>query len=607
MEQNWTLSNLPPEGHDDVGPFFWRLYEESESEKDRLGLKERWIENHRLYRGGSQVATQKTKQSVTANIIFSNVQRTVANLTAKNPVAEAVSTDWQPQVDPETGEQIADDTDNILTKKIKEWWSESEQNMALVDSALNQENYGITIEKAVYDTKKRSGDIVIVDPFAFVICPGMWTDVSDAPYVGQAYPERTEKLKELYGDDVSPDNVRGNLGEEREDNRPMMTGQYPGTVPSGSTSRTWQDTGKTSRPDTTLVVELWVRDNSTVKKDDGEELKYPGGIRMVTITSDLKVLVDLPNPNINPALWENQATKEAVAQTYLFSHYPFWFANSYRDPQSIWGFAASEQVGGLAEQIGELLSRLYRYLARVMMPTLILPRDCGVTLAEISNNPGLVIQPTSGAVSSGIRYMEIPSLPADTMRLYQMLLTMFDRVYQIEDADRGDTPNRIIAASAIVALQERNAVLMRHKIRSVDFLIRQRGRAVISFLQNFGVISEIVKLEDSVATLKGIDLLGRKFSYVVESGSTIPQTSLEVKEQALDLYKLGAIDPRGLLETLQFPDWRRIVERMAEKNGLDQALMTLVQAGLPEQDAMALKQMLEQTQGAPGDAVQTQR
>jgi hypothetical protein len=148
---------------------------------------------------------------------------------------------------------------------------------------------------------------------------------------------------------------------------------------------------------------------------------------------------------------------------------------------------------------------------------------------------------------------------------------------------------------------------MRHKIRSVDFLIRQRGRAVISFLQNFGVISEIVKLEDSVATLKGIDLLGRKFSYVVESGSTIPQTSLEVKEQALDLYKLGAIDPRGLLETLQFPDWRRIVERMAEKNGLDQALMTLVQAGLPEQDAMALKQMLEQTQGAPGDAVQTQR
>jgi len=618
MEQNWSLVNLPPEGHDDAGQFFWNLYQESEAEKTRLNLPDRWLENHRLYRGGSQTATAKTKQAVTANIIFSNVQRTVANLTAKNPVAEVVSTDWFPQIDPETGETVQDDTDSILTNKLKQWWSDSEQNHSLVDSTLNQENYGVTFEKAVYSTKKKHGDVVVIDPFSIIVCPGFWDDLSDAPYVGHAYPERTEKLSSIYGEDVSPDNNRDGLGDEREDNRPMLSGQYPGSVPSGSIS-TWQKSKKTGRPDTTLVAEIWIRDNRMVDESgqpifeeegqplpEGAELKYPGGIRMVTVTSDLRILEDLPNPNVNMTLWQDKEAREAVSQTYLFSHFPFWYANSYRDPSSLWGFAAAEQVGGLAEQIGEILSRLYRYLARVMMPALVLPRDCGVTLQQVNNNPGLVLQPTSGSVASGIRYLEIPSLPSDTMRLYNMLLSMFDRVYQIEDADRGDTPNRIVAASAIVALQERNAVLMRHKIRSVDYLIRQRGRAAISFLQNFGVVSEVVRGDDdSVAKLKGIDLLGRKFNYAVEAGSTIPQTTLQTKEQAMDLYKERAIDARALLEVLQFPGWRQIVERMAESGGqLDQAAQVFVQAGVPEDQVRMLLQVAMETQGAPGDIQQ---
>ena len=76
---------------------------------------------------------------------------------------------------------------------------------------------------------------------------------------------------------------------------------------------------------------------------------------------------------------------------------------------------------------------------------------------------------------------------------------------------------------------------------------------------------------------------------------------MQIQEQAAQLYKLRAIDARALLETLNFPKWRQIIERMGEDQ-LDMALNVLIQAGLPQQDAMTLKQLLLQPQGGPGDA-----
>ena len=629
-EKPWSIVKPPPENHEEVGSFVLGLFLRGEEEKQRLGLPARWLENHRLYRGGS-VQGLKSKLGVTANIIFANIQRTVANLTSKNPTAEVVSQDWRPVIDPTTNEPVPDDTDTVLTTALKSWWNETEQIRSLVDSTLNQEIYGITTEKGVYDAKKKKGDVVILDPFAFGCAPGNWEDLgSGPPYCYHAYKESVATLRARFGVETISADPSSSLGEERETNRPMMHNLPQGAIPSGSLSiATSQFKEVQSDDDDALVVEMWLRDYTEVPASPvldpttGEPMLdetgapifperdpnappnylYPGGIRMITVTSEGTVLVDVANPNINLALWNDEETREGVENTYLFDHLPFWYANSYRDPSSFWGFGAAEQVGVLAEQIGEILSRMHKYLGRMLLPTLILPKDCGVTPQMINNNPGLILQPTTGALGAGIKYLETPSLPADTMRLYQLLLTQFDRVYQIEDADRGDTPNRIVAASAIVALQERNQVLMRHKIRSVDFLIRQRGRASISFLQNFGFTSETIKVDDdSIAKIVGIDLLGRKFSYVVESGSTVPQTSLQVKELALDLAKMNRIDTRALLETLQFPGWRQIVERMAEAGGqIEQAAQIFVAAGVPPEQVQALIALARQPQGGPGD------
>ena len=57
------------------------------------------------------------------------------------------------------------------------------------------------------------------------------------------------------------------------------------------------------------------------------------------------------------------------------------------------------------------------------------------------------------------------------------------------------------------------------------------------------------------------------------------------------LYQVKAIGQRGLLEAINWPNWKEELERTAETQ-LDQALQILIQSGLPEEAAAMLRQQL---------------
>ena len=604
----YNITNLPPEGSEDVGKFFWRKWEEAVAEKDRMHIPERMLNNYNMFRGNHWGDNRKKKrvEKITANLLFANIQRTVANITAKAPIAEVV--DLKGEID---------EAAEALSAQVRKWNNESESNKSLSSSVLNMEIYGITIEKAVYNPDTGETEIVIIDPFAFAPAPGYYEELNDCPYVTHAYPMEVsiaEKKFDTTG--ITPGEIGlGSLGKEREDAAPIPAGtsystqNYPGNY--SSTPHPIRNEVNGSNP--ALIVELWVRDNTLetvierdVHPETGEEMnfkvernKYPGGIRVITLTnSGNLVLADRANPNINSEL-----PRELTSKTFLYKTFPFYKSNSYEDTTSIWGFSASEQVGDINKKLNEILTRLSAYLSRVTLPPLIIPQDSGITLSQINNKPGLVLQPLTTATSNGLRYMNVPNLPHNFFQAMEWYINLFDRISQIEDADRGEAPKGVIAAQAIVALQERGAVMMRAKIRSVDFLVRQRGRCAISFFQNFGQEMTTVEVQGDTVPIQGLAFLGREFNYIVESGSTVAKTTLQTQEQAMALYEVNAIDQRALLETLNFPGWKQIVERASEGQ-LNQALQVLITAGLPEEDAAGLHQYLMESQGGPGDVQQ---
>ena len=616
-EKGWNLENLPPEGHRDVGAFAYKLFQDALRERNKLGIPDRFKTYYYFFRGRhtpqqlSGIFNIKRKSKLSIALLHANITRTVANITARAPVAEVTTSDG-----------IEDDSDQILSEKLRTWNNKEEQQVNLAKSVLNMEIYGITIEKAVFDPELRQGRTVPLDPLSFLPAPGNYDDLNDFPYLIHMFTMPVETAEYQYGvEGVEESNeVDQLLGtERREEFSRRGTTSTSTNYPHHFVSSSGVTSDSTHHMRKALIIEMWIRDRSTemrefsevvLNPETGEEEevtierevpKYPGGIRVITITNNGNlVLNDQINPNINPAM-----PLEMVESTYLCRRFPFFHANSYEDTSNIWGYPMCEVVGDINLEIDELWSSITNYLRMAMYPPLILPKDTMINKSKIRYLPRLVIQPTSAASAQGIRWLDMPTPPQWMFEALNQLISFFDRISQIEDADRGANPGQVVAASAIEMLQERGAVLVRAKIRAVDYLIRERGRCFISFYQNFGVDREYVETPKGVMEATGINFMGRQFNYIVESGSTVAKTSSQVKQEAMELYKLQAIDKQALLKQINFPDWKQIVERMGQSK-LQEALNVLVQAGLDQDLARQLFNHLVQDQGGPGDETQAQ-
>jgi len=338
---DFTIINPPPENHADLGKWIWNLFEAAYSEKERLGLMDRWVSNYRLYRGNHWgEKARKDKDKLSLNLFFANVQRTVANITAKNPVVEVVDLDG-----------YEDAADQVLSAKMRKWWHESEQQALLTTSCLHNEMYGITVEKYGWTSSKKSPFVVPVDPYCFFPAPNCPNDLQDAPYIIHAYAMPIEQIEEIFdveAETVEPDDVSTILGRtDREDVRPNATivGNSSGVIHNNYKNTITGQSKKSGTQGEGLVIECWFRDNTPAppsidalaqslepdvidnNADEEPPLKYPDGIRVVTITNRGEVvLADMINPNINLEM-----PLDAVKSTYSWGRFPFSFVNSYQD------------------------------------------------------------------------------------------------------------------------------------------------------------------------------------------------------------------------------------------------------------------------------------
>jgi len=632
MSKDWSLSNLPPKGHKDVASFANNLFEISRLELERIGKHDDLLANYSLYRGKTMTGVHGGASGLTpVNLYFSNIERTVANITARSPSGEVVDMDGFDQ----------DGAEDVLNSKLQKWWKETNQQTKVRTSARTMEIYGITVEKPAWNKEQEQPDIVVTDPYSFYPAPGFYEEIDiEAPFLSYAYLKYIDKVEAEFGvENLVQDEAYELLGTVREEYKGTsspadisLTGRYKDPmIKAGVSGGQGSSDRKLER---CLVKEVWVRDGRTETiteehpvidpetglpsmSESGEMLiektekiipVYPDGVRKITIsavsqgeTGGFIVLDDCANPNINPNL-----DIELAKTTYPWGRLPAYHANSYKDLISLWGFAAAEQVGDLIIKINKIISRLINYVINVMVPPLIVQKNCGITREMITSalkkGGRLILMPTTP--NARIEFMQIPNLPSTFFQVLEVIVGFFDRVYAIESADRGQAPRGVIAAAAIVSLQERNQELMQSKTAAVEALVENRSRWCIGLYQNFGTRSEYVDVDSNPVEFVGTQFAGRKFSYVVEAGSTTPRTSLQMQEIAKWLWQTKAIDQKAVLEIMNVPDWKSIVERTGETQ-LDQALQILIDSGMPEEEAFNLKQYLLQPNQGPGGENET--
>jgi hypothetical protein len=138
--------------------------------------------------------------------------------------------------------------------------------------------------------------------------------------------------------------------------------------------------------------------------------------------------------------------------------------------------------------------------------------------------------------------------------------------------------------------------MSRGKIRSYSRMVRERGRMFLSHVMNFYTEDRWITYRNqdgnqAMKQIKGSEMISPAKLTVV-SGSTMPVSHVQRREEALTLFTSGAIDQPELLERLDWPNRTEVVKRM-QAGPVGEVIQKLEATGMPPE-------LMQYVQGVAG-------
>ena len=568
---------IPPEKDDDVGPAVYKVLAQILKYKAAMGFPEKWKRGYELKKGKHWRNTaQKGIPFIAVNLVYTHLQKNVNMLTDNNPTFNiARLADVKP---------AEEEAFELMQHSAEHWWIDQEQQDVLDTSVNKGENYGCCIEKVIFNSDLFYGqgevETINVDPFHFGVYPPAKIkearNLQKAEAVLHFYPMNVREARNNPNWKDKADAIRPDrefyelLGDDRlEVSKGEPSSRLQGAVVSIMNTVkellnfTSSDPGEDT--DELLVVECWVRDRTRTKVKDDESKtmpKYPGEMRYIACCNGGNVVLeDKPNPSINPDL-----TLEQARMTYLFDKFPFIIANSVKDDMHIYGQSEVEQLEFLNMQFNKSISQLVSAKDKAAKTILMNPRTSGVKNEDL-NRYSVTVQPSSANEAQGIRYLDPPTLAPEIAGSITLFKELFFLVSQSFNMDRAQQPgSQVLAYKAIAALLENATTMMKGKVRNYSRLVRERGRMYLSHSQNWYTDDRWITYTDEGGqevsrAIKGSMLLFPAKLTVV-TGSTMPVSKVQRREEAIALFGSNGCDVEYLHEALETPHRSELIKRM---------------------------------------------
>jgi len=572
---------LPPEGDPEVGRTVFAILKEILDDKDELGLPKQWNRNHELIRNRHWKNDDVEVPLVSINLCHVHVQRTCNMMTDQNPTFDVVQLGEAEDL-PEGEDQAFD----LLQKSAIHWWNDQEQQDVFDSSVRLGETNGIAIEKVIFNPNLEYplGEVetINVSPFHFGWYPVKLVatrNLQQCEAVLHYYPLSIREARRRWPDKadlIKPDSdIIKDLQDERRDINSMQGAKKPKNmlVTIAETAKelfNWMNRDQEAPSDEVLIVECWCHDYTTVDGQDAEEkkpgevvykkAKYRGNIRCVVACNGDKILEDRSNPSIN-----DQLPDEKAMMTYLWDKYPFSAANSVKDPANAWGATDLEQLEWLNHELNKSVSQFVLEKDKSARSKIKNPLTSGVENEDFTNYYS-EINPVNADESAAIQWLVYPGSSMDYQASITMFKDLFLTVAQSFEMDQLTTSSNAIAYKTLAALMERQATMQRGKTRNYSRLIRDRGRMYLSHLMNWGTEPRYINFENSDGIKETKRIVGSEMiipaKLTVVAGSTLPQSNVQKREEALDLFVKQAIDQPKLLEELNVSGRKDIVKRM---------------------------------------------
>ena len=519
-------------------------------------LMKKWKDYMSAYDGSYFVNDSRPdyKSNQVTNLVFSTIESIRPIMTDNNPKFIAVPNNPQ-------GLEFSNDVQMALDYE----WEREKMPTKLPAQLIPMLVYGTAVWFVQWDGKEGEyGNIKIkeVDPFNIFPDP-LAENVDNAEYIVYATYKNANQIKQQFPDKANA----------IEGSRISMSELVA--------NRDEQDTNEENQ---VLILEMWCRDWTTMDEDiDGNKsLKYPQG-RVITCLPELGIILsDKKNP-------------------YKDGKFPFVLMKNYDVPFKFWGVGEVEQILSPQIYVNELTNQIIDNAKNTANMQWIIDKNAGIGQGKLTNRPGLVIRKNPGAE---VRRDTPPPMPTYVREQIDVLKADIQDISGVLDSLKGEKQTGVVAASAILALQEASQSRIRLKIKIMESNLTELANMVYSRMQQFWKLDRWVRVTDIEGNPSfkeiGQQVLANDYDLKVMAGSTMPVNKNAMMDLMIRLAQtngedgLPIVDRKAVLEYLPIGDKKAISDRFAELKAQQEQQQ---QMQLQQQEQMQQQQLAQQQAG----------
>ena len=489
-------------------------------------LMKKWQEYMSAYEGTyfKNESRPDYKSNQVSNLVFSTIEAIRPIMTDNNPKFIAVPTS------PE-GQEFSTDVQMALDFE----WEREKLATKLPAQLIPMLVYGTAVWFVQWNGKEGEyGNINIkpIDPFNIFPDP-LAENIDNSEYIVYATYKNANQLKQMFPNKASAiEGSRINMSElvaNRDENDSQEENQV-------------------------LVLEMWCRDWTTMDENvkDKQVLKYPKG-RVITCLPELGIILD---DKKNP---------------YKDGKFPFVLMKNYDVPFKFWGVGEVEQILSPQIYINELTNQIIDNAKSTANMQWIIDKNSGIGQGKLTNRPGLVIRKNPG---SEVRRDTPPPMPTYVRETIDVMKADIQDISGVLDSLKGEKQTGVVAASAILALQEASQSRIRLKIKIMESNLSELANMVYSRMQQFWKLDRWVRITDIEGNPLfreiGQRVLQNDYDLKVQAGSTMPVNKNAMMDLMIRLAQTNAedglpvVDRKAILEYLPVGDKKAITDRFSE-------------------------------------------
>jgi hypothetical protein len=500
----------------------------------------KWNKMYSWYKGKQW---SKKVASYRAQVVYNKIFSVIESMLP-------IMTDGQPRITVKAMDSKAKPFVSNVNMAINHLWSRlnvnSKQDWYVKDGLL----YGDGFLKTGFDPDvKPFGEAFVSNLDSFYIYPDPNAiELKECEYIIFAKPESLNTIRNNYANGYkveSDDDFIKLFKNQRED---VDDAKIQGPVNQAIIYESREEEGvDKNRNKQAVKMEIWMRDYPM----EGDKLKYPFG-RVITKAGNV-VLDDKPNP-----------------YPYLVEKFGLYFPvvkwSSTILPHEFWNMGEVEQLIPVQQPINKAMSQVIEILAKMGNPQRIVPKNSGVDVDNLTNQPGLNIEVNAGTT---ISTLPAESPPPALFSEIEMLDTQMDTISGVHDLTQGRKPIGITSGKAMDVLQEASQTRLRKRIRQYEESLAELGRHLFEHIRNNYMGEREIEVPDvnnpGQKTFIPFDVkaIEGEFDFSVSVESSYLTSASSKLNKALAFFDRGAMDKRTLLEVGEWDNVDQILQRLA--------------------------------------------